>query len=125
MAILSKACKPDNFELPNSLKLSFMNIQGLHLNFVDCESLLESNSPYILALCETNLYDSIDSGNFSKRGYLPLIRKDSSTYLHSLAVYVKEGLHFVCDLFLENSADSYLCFRLALLRSVSYFFFLY
>ena len=26
---------------------------------------------------------------------------------------------------LENSADSYLCFRLALLHSVSYFFFLY
>ena len=29
------------------------------------------------------------------------------------------------DLSLENSADSYLCFRLALLHSVSYFFFLY
>ena len=29
------------------------------------------------------------------------------------------------DLFLENSADSYLCFRLALLHSVSSFFFLY
>ena len=29
------------------------------------------------------------------------------------------------ELSLENSADSYLCFQLALLRSVSYFFFLY
>ena len=29
------------------------------------------------------------------------------------------------DLSLENSADSYLCFRLALLHSVSYFFFFY
>ena len=65
MTILSKACKPDNFESHNSLKLSFMNIQGLHSNFVDCESFLESNSPDILALCETNLDDSIDSGNFS------------------------------------------------------------
>ena len=45
MAILSKACKPDNSESHNSLKLSFTNIQGLHLNFVDCESFLESNSP--------------------------------------------------------------------------------
>ena len=64
MTILSKACKPDNFELHNSLKLSFTNIRGLHSNFVDCESFLESNSPDILALCETNLDDSIDSGNF-------------------------------------------------------------
>ena len=125
MIILSKACKLDNFELHNSLKLSFTNIRGLRSNFVDCKSFLESNSPDILALCETNLDDSIDSGNLSVRGYLPLIRKDSSTHVHGLAVYVKEGLPFARDLSLENSSDSYLCFRLALLHSVSYFFFLY
>ena len=125
MAMLSKACKPDNFESHNSLKLRFTNIRGLRSNFVDCESFLESNSPDILALCETNLDDSNDSGNFSVIGYLPLIRKDSSTHMHGLAVYVKEGLPFARDLSLENSADSYLCFRLALLHSVSYFFFLY
>ena len=45
--------------------------------------------------------------------------------MHALAVYVKEGLPFARDLALENSADSYLCFRLALLHSASYFFFLY
>ena len=45
--------------------------------------------------------------------------------MHGLAVYVKEGLPFVWDLSLKNSAASYLCFRLALLHSVSYFFFLY
>ena len=28
MAILSKACKPDNFELHNSLKLSFTDIEA-------------------------------------------------------------------------------------------------
>ena len=125
MAILSKACKPDNFESHNSLKLSFTNIGGLRSDFVDCESFLESNSPDILALCETNLNDSIDSGNFSVRGYLPLIRKDSSTHMHGLTVYVKEGLSIARDLLLESSADSYLCFRHALLHSVSYFFFLY
>ena len=125
MTILSKACKPNNFESHNSLKLSFTNIRGLRSNFVDCESFLESNSPDILALCETNLDDSIDSGNFSVRGYLPLIRKYSSTHMHGLAGYVKEGLPFARDLSLENSADSYLCFRLALLYSVSYFSFLY
>ena len=81
MAILTKACKPDNFESHNSLKLSFTNIRGL--------------------------------------------RSNSRTHMHDLAVYVKEELPFAQDLSLENSADSYLCFRLALLHSVPYFFFLY
>ena len=95
------------------------------MNFVDCESFLESTSPDILPLCETNLDGSIDSVNFSVGGYLPLIQKDSSTHMHGLPVYVKEGLPLAWDLYLENSVDSYLCFRLALLHSVSYFFFLY
>ena len=59
------------------------------------------------------------------RDYLPLLQKDSSTHMHDLAVYAKEGLPFARDLSLENSANSYLCFRLALLHSVSFFFFLY
>ena len=45
--------------------------------------------------------------------------------MHSLTVYVKEGLPFVRDLSLENSADSYLYFQLAFLHAVSYFFFIY
>ena len=40
MAILTKACKPDNFEAYNSLKLNFTNVPGLRSNFVDCESSL-------------------------------------------------------------------------------------
>ena len=52
MAILSKGCKPDNFEPHNSLKLSFTNIRDLRSNFIECESFLESNSPDILALGE-------------------------------------------------------------------------
>ena len=125
MTILSKECKPDNFELHTSLKLTFTNIRDLRLNFIDCESFLESNSPDIVALWETDLDDSIDSGRFSVRSNLPLIRKDSSTHMHGLAVYVKEGLPFARDLSQENSADCYLCFRLALLHLVSYFFFLH
>ena len=120
-----KACKPGNFESHNSLKLSFTSIQGLCSNFVDCKSFLESNSPDILAQCQTNLDNSIDSGNLSMRDYRPLIRKNSSTHMHELAVYVKEVFPFARDLSLENSADSYLCFQLAILHSVSYFFFLY
>ena len=125
MAILSKVCKPGNFELHNSLKRSFMNIWGLCLNFLGCKSFLESNYTDILAQCEANLDDSIDCGNFSVRGYLPLIWKDLSTHMHGLTVYVKDGLPFAQDLSLENSADSYLCFRLAFFQSMSYFFFLY
>ena len=102
MAILSKGCKRNNFESHNSLKLSFTNIGRLRSKFVDCESFLESNSPNIFALCETNLDDSIDSGNFYVRGYLPLIRMDFTTHMHALAVYVKEGLPFVQELSLEN-----------------------
>ena len=124
MVILSKACKPDNFESHNSPKLSFTNIWGLRSNFVDCEPFLESNSPDILVLCETNLDDSIDSGNFSVRGYLPLIQKDSSTHMHGLTVYVKEGLPFAQELSLKNLQILTYVFDW-LYFTVSYFFFLY
>ena len=123
MVILLKGCKSDNFVPHNSLKLSFTNIWGLHSNFVACESFLKLNSPDILALYETNLYDSIDSGNFPERGCLPLIRKDCYLHAWSRSLCEKE-LHLAWDLSLENSVDSYLCFQLALLHSVSYFFFL-
>ena len=103
MAILSKGHKPDKVESHNSLKLSFTNIWGLRSNFAECESFLESNSPDILALSVTNLDDSIDSGNFSVRDYLPLIWKDPVTHTYDLAVYVKEVLPFAQDLSLESS----------------------
>ena len=89
MAILSKGCKTDNFESYNFLKLTFTNIRGLCSIFFKCKSFLESNSPDAFALCETNLDDWIDFDNFSLRRYLPFIRKDSITNMHTLAVYVK------------------------------------
>ena len=71
---------------------------------MDCESFLESNFLDIVALCET---------------------KDFTTHIHGPAVYVNEGLPFAQNLSPESSAGSYLRFRLALLYSVSYFFFFY
>ena len=71
---------------------------------------------------ETHLGDSIDSGNFLLKGYLPLIQKNSVTHMHGFAIYVKEGFSFAWDLSWENSVVSYLCFRLALLHSVSSLF---
>ena len=52
-----------------------VNKWSLHSNVVDCESFLESNSPDILVLCETNLDDSI--------GFWPYCE-------YVLTVYVKE-----------------------------------
>ena len=64
------------------------------------------------------------TGNFSVGGYLLLIRKDCVSHMYGLAVYMMEGLPFAQKLSLENSMSSYLCFQLALLHSVTYFFFL-
>ena len=50
------------------------------------------------------------------------IRKDSVTHLHGLGVYLKEEFPFTRVLFLGNSVDSHLLFRLVLIHSVSYFF---
>ena len=61
-----------------------------------------------LTLCETHLDDSLDSSPV--RGYLPLFRKDSVTNIDGLAVYMKMGLSFAQDLFLQNSPDSYYVF---------------
>ena len=66
--VISKVRKPDNFESPNSLKLSLTNIRGLRSNFIGCGSFLQSDSPDILGQCETNLEDSIYSSNFPVRG---------------------------------------------------------
>ena len=38
---------------------------------------------------------------------------------------MKEGLPFARDISLKKSEDSYICFRLVLLHSVSYFFYLH
>ena len=99
-----------------------MNIKGLRSNFVDCESFVESNSPEILAVCETNLVDSIDSGNCSVRGYLPLIRKDSNIHMHGLTVYVKEGLPFARDLSVENSRKFLFMFSTGFIQCLTSFF---
>ena len=62
---------------------------------------------------------------YVRQGLSSLIRKNSATYMHGLAVYVKEMRLFAQGLSLENPTDSHLCLPLASLLSVSYFFFLY
>ena len=71
-------------------------------SFEFCKSFLKPDSADILPQCDTNLDDSIDSGNFSVRGYLPLTQKDLSTHMDDIVVYVKEGLPFACNLSLHT-----------------------
>ena len=77
----------------NSVKVRFSNIQDFCYNFFTCEPFLESRCPDNL---ETYLGDPIGSRNFSVRGYLPIIQKDSFIHMHGLTVYVKEGIAFAC-----------------------------
>ena len=58
--LLSKSCKPENFQSHNTVKLSFTNTLDLCFNFVGWESFLESDSSDILALYETNLNGLVD-----------------------------------------------------------------
>ena len=107
MAVLSKGCKADGFQSHDSLKLSFTNIQVLCLNFAKCECFLESNSPDILALCENNLDDSIDSGNFSVRSHFPLNQKDSTT--HAWSCSSCEGRTSFCTRFNSRKLCRFSC----------------
>ena len=89
MAILSKVRKSDHFESHNSLKLNFTDIRALHSNFDRSKSFLGANPPEILALSETNFDDSIYSGKFYVRGYLPSIWQEPITHTHGLVICVK------------------------------------
>ena len=118
MAIVSKERKPNNFESHNSLKLSFTNIRGLRLKFADCKSLLESNSPDILALCEAKLgfwqYLCQVLSFFNQKGFC---------YSYAWSCSLCEGglPPFARDLSLENSADSCVFDRLYLTHCLTSF----
>ena len=129
MAILSKDCKPNNFDSHYSPKLCFTDIRGPCWKFVECESFLPwiKLSGHPSSIWDKRgwlnwfwqlLCDGLSSFNL-KAFYYALL------YMHRLAVYMKEGVPFAHDLSLENSADSTLCFRMALLHSVSYLLFLF
>ena len=56
---------------------------------------------------------------------MPLVRLDSSTHLHGLALYLHKSLPIVRVPNLESPGCSFICLRLSLLHSISYLFFLY
>ena len=107
------------------LSLAYTNIRGMRSNFSHVVSFLSNSSPDIFALCETNLNDSVDNKDLEVAGYLPIIRKDSTTHTHGLGVYVRDNLPIARINDLEDPNEDFLCFRLSLLHSTSYLFFLY
>ena len=62
--------------------------------------------------------DLIDSENFSVKGYLPLIQKDSVIHMYGLQFMWRKGslLHEI-----ENYADSYWCFQQRAVWRMNYF----
>ena len=118
ITILSKWCKPDNFEPHNSLKVSFTNVWGLCFNFVECESFRESKSPDILALCETKsgwlnwfsqfLCEGLSSFNLKWFCYSCMILQ-----------FMWRRTPFCTGLISRKFCGFFFRFRLALLHSVS------
>ena len=104
IAMFSKVCITDSIESFNSLKLSFLIIQGLCSHLIGCEYFVKSNSSDVLPSCETNLGDSIDCCNFFVKGYVSLIRKDSVTWL--ILQFMRKGTLLAHESSLENSEDS-------------------
>ena len=121
MAILSKGYKPDHLELHNSLKLSFTNIRGLLSSFVECESFLESNSPDILAVCEANLDDPIDSWQFLCEG-LSSFNPKRLYYSYVWSCSLCERRNSFCTGHISRKFCGFsLMFSIGLLLSVSFF----
>ena len=101
MAILSKVGKLDKLEPQNSLTLSFNNIRSLHFYLAGYESFLDSSSPDILSLCETNVEESIDFKNCSVRGYPPLIER-ILLLIYMVWRFCEEGPLFCTELISEK-----------------------
>ena len=115
------ASKPNKIN-PAPLNIS-SNIRGFCTSYIHIQSFLTNNSPDILAICETNLNSNIDTKTeFLNPGYLPLLRKDSETHMHSLGVYIQDNLPITRVLELEDISSPYMCFRLSLFSSFNYIF---
>ena len=120
MAILTKGCKLDNFELHNSLSLALQIFETFNLEFcwlwifpwikLSWHSSCIWDKPGWLNWFWPFLCEGVSSLNL--KGFYYSYAWSSNS----------EGLLFAQDLSLENSANFCLCFWLALYQSVSYFF---
>ena len=118
MAILSKTCKPDNFESHNSLKLSFTNIRSLRSSFFDCESFLNQTLLTFLPCGRQTWMNQVILAIYLWEVIL-LQSEKILVFICTVSQFVwKKDFLFARDLSLENSGDYYLYFWLALLHSV-------
>ena len=116
-----------NPKTPTPLNICYSNVRGLRTNFPEVQTFLSNKSPDILALCETGLNESIPDCEFDVPGFSRLISKHDhlNRHMHGLGVYIKEGLPCARETSHEEINSPYMCFRMALLHSTSYLFFLY
>ena len=112
--------KLNNFESQSSLKLSFTNIRGLRSNFVKCESSFNQILLIFLLYVRQTWLSWFWQFLFKR---LPSFNLKGFCY-SSQFMWRKDFLLHGPTTYRENSPDCYLCFRLALFRSMSYFFFL-
>ena len=82
MAMLSKACKLDNFESRNSLKLSFTNVQGL------CSFFSKGLDSHVSLFCF-----------FSISGMAPLITCFDVQLKNILKKFITLFMYFNCSVF--------------------------
>ena len=106
MAIL---CKPDNFELHNSLRLRFMYIQGLPSNFVTV-NLSFNRTLLTFFLCVRQAWVTQLILAISLWQVIFLWSKRILQLVCIVSHFVKEGLSFAWDLSLENSGFYWLYF---------------
>ena len=93
------------------------NIRGLRSSFVEYEYILDSK----LSWRSCSVWDKLGWLNW----FWQFLSEGLSSFNRKGFYYSCAGLSFAQDVFLKNSAYSYLCFRLALLHSASDFDFLY
>ena len=103
MTIL-KVCKPNNFKSHYFLKLTFPRIGALCSNFIGCDSYLGFNPPNFLALCGTNLEDSIGISNFTVTGSYAWSCSFGNLYkkLKRILFFVCHWLYFIQCLFFSR-----------------------
>lgn len=116
--MLSKINKPDNFESHNP-RPKLLLLEVFAQIFVHFNSFLGSNSPNILALCETNFKTKLTLAISLLRNCLYVFVKNSVGRKHGLTVYVKEGLPFTPLLVTPHLKSQTICFEPALLYSVT------
>ena len=89
--------------------------------FSDLQTSFHQTSPDIFAISESLLNSDVADDDFQFPGYQPLTREDD----HGLMIYFKSSLPVSRQPNLEQSDQPFMCFRLSLLHSTSYLFFLY